>query len=625
MGERDTAMGGTEATPPRGTAGPPGAPGVGGTPGGPGPGGPPGAQGHGEPDIARTPGGTRPGGTTGTCEGPGVHAVCDAYVDDYARLNPLAATEFGIGGHDDRLPDLSPEGHRARAELAAAALAAMAAVPVTPAAGRSERAARAVFSERLDVEVESHRAGLPAAALNMTASPAQDIRWVFDLMPTATPEEWAAVARRLAAVPEALAGYRASLADAAGRGDRPAVRQVRRVAAQCAAWSGADGFFATFTRPADALPGVAGAVRADLDAGVRAARRGYAEFAGFLRTGLAPKAREEDAVGADVHALWSRKFLGARLDPREAYAWGWDEFARVEAELAEVADRVSAGASPAEAAAVLDADPRHQVADPAAFRAWAQELSDRTVDALRGTHFDIPDALLRLECRLAPPGGGLGAYYTGPSDDLGRPGTMWWTLPGTRHPLPTWREASTVHHEGVPGHHLQIGTAVTAPGLNRFQRLLCFIDGHGEGWALYAERLMREFGRLDDGHLLGMLTKSLFRAARVVVDIGMHLKLEIPAGTGFHEGRRWTPELGREFLRTRTLMDPVRAVDEIDRYLGWPGQAPAYKLGERLWLSLREESRARQGGRFDLREFHLRALRSGPAGLDTLRALLAES
>ncbi|MGW0066892.1 DUF885 family protein [Streptosporangium sandarakinum] len=115
---------------------------------------------------------------------------------------------------------------------------------------------------------------------------------------------------------------------------------------------------------------------------------------------------------------------------------------------------------------------------------------------------------------------------------------------------------------------------------------------------------------------------GLRRIAGAGLDAGMHLRLEIPAGTGFHEGERWTPELGAEFLRTRTLTDPARAADEIDRYLGWPGQASAYKLGERLWLDLREEARAGRGAEFDLKDFHTRALRSGPAGLDIMRELL---
>lgn len=552
----------------------------------------------------------------------GVHDICDSYVDDFARLNPTAATEFGIGGYDDTLPDLSPDGHLARAELARRALTA---ITGAEAVDEGERVAKAIFSERVGLDVEVHASGLPAASLNMTWSPVQEIRQAFDLMPTGTAEGWATIARRLAQVPWSLAGYQASLLASAGSGIVAASRQVQRVTEQCRAWSGANGgssFFAEFVRSADGVPGVDEALRADLSDAARAAAEAYAELARFLHEELGPTAASEDAVGQEVYRLWSRKFIGADLDLREAYAWGWEEFSRVEAELVEVAGRIAGGGGPAEAAAVLDADPRYRIAGRDAFRAWVQELSDQALDDLRGKHFDIPDELMRLECRIAPSGGGMGAYYTNPADDFSRPGQMWWSLPADKEEFTTWRDLSTVYHEGVPGHHLQIGTAVATPGLNRFQRLLCFIDGHGEGWALYAERLMREFGYLDDGQLLGMLNKSLFRAARVIVDIGMHLKLEIPRGTGFHEGQRWTPDLGLEFMKTRTLTDHARAVDEIDRYLGWPGQAPAYKLGERLWLSMREEARARRGDAFDLRRFHMDALRRGPAGLGTLRDLV---
>lgn len=548
----------------------------------------------------------------------GVHAVCDSYVADYAQLNPLAATEFGIDGHDDQLPDLSPEGHVARADLARRALAA---IRLAEPTDESERIAKLIFAERIESTIAMHEAGLPAAELNVIASPAQQVRESFDLMPTDTVQDWAVIATRLQAVPQTLAGYATSLAVSADRGVVPAVRQVRRVVEQCETTSRS--FFHKFIAPAGAISGVPDTLRSELDSGARAAANAYADFAAFLRDRLGPKATRNDAVGAQRYRLWSRQFTGADVDPQDAYAWGWEEFARIEHELTEVASRIRPGATPAEAAEFLDADPRHRMSSRAAFRDWVQELSERALTDLGGGHFDIPDALLRLDCRMAPPGGGSGAYYTGPADDFSRPGTIWWSLPADKTDIPTWREASTVYHEGVPGHHLQIGIAVATSTLNRFQRLLCFIDGHGEGWALYAERLMREFGYLDDGYLLGMLNKAVFRAARVIVDIGMHLELAIPTTAGFAEGEHWTPELAVEFLRTRTLIDDARAVGEIDRYLGWPGQAAAYKLGERLWLSLRADEHARCGSSFDLKEFHMRALRAGPAGLDAMRELLA--
>ncbi|MGC5566295.1 DUF885 domain-containing protein [Streptomyces sp. FR-108] len=539
--------------------------------------------------------------------------MCDDYVTRYADLDPVAATVRGIAGHEGRLTDYSPAGHRARYDLNTAALRAVGAARPRDAA---EATARTVFTERVGREVEVHDAGLDGAALNVIESPVQLLRSVFDLMPTRTPADWAVIASRLARVPAAVTGLRDGLRHAASRGTVAALRQVTGCAAQCDSW--AAGYFTTLTAGADVPP----ALRADLDAGVRAARAAYSGLARFLRDELAPAAPLRDAVGADTYRLWLRYFTGAVLDPAEVYAWGWQEFLTIEAELRQVADRIAPGAGPRGAAAVLNTDPAWLAEGAEAFRRWAQELSDTASAELRGSHFDIPGPLGTLENRIAPAGGGT--YYTGPSDDLSRPGRVWWSLPADRTHHPTWRKVTTVYHEGVPGHHLQVGTAVLRAGrLDRFQRLLCHVSAHSEGWALYAERLMRELGHLkDDASLMGMLDAQLFRAARVVIDTGMHLELPIPAGVGFHEGERWTPGLGRDFLLTRTLIDPGAVDEEIDRYLGWPGQAPSYKLGERVWCAARDEARRRHGPAFDSRAFHSHALGLGAMGLDTLRESL---
>jgi uncharacterized protein (DUF885 family) len=551
-----------------------------------------------------------------------VHSLSDRYVDEFVALDPISATFQGIAGYDDRLTDFSTEGHQARAELSARALREVAAAEP---ADDGERNAQAVFAERVGLDLELHESGLHAASLNVIESPVQIVRQVFDLMPTGTAADWEVIAARLAAVPDTLAGYRSALADSAGNGIVSALRQVERTAGQCDTWSGADGSPSYFDTLVSGASGVSESLRAELDSAARAAAKAYGELATFLRETIAPVAPAEDAVGADVYRLWSRLYLGAAVDLAEAYEWGWAEFGRIEAEMKAVADRIKPGAGIAEAAAALDADPRYQLTGQPALVSWMQELSDQALADLRDVHFEIPDELMRLDCRIAPPGGPVGAYYTSPTDDFSRPGQMWWSVPADREEFSTWREVTTVYHEGVPGHHLQVATAVhEAARLNRFQRLLAWVPGYGEGWALYAERLMREFGYLDDdGNLLGMLDAHLFRAARVIVDIGMHLKLEIPAGTGFHEGERWTPDLALEFMTTRTITDPVAVRDEIDRYLGWPGQAPAYKLGERLWLAARDDLRTRHAAAFDLKQFHMEALRMGPMGLGTLRERLA--
>jgi len=554
-----------------------------------------------------------------------VHEISDRFVSDYVALHPIFSTYLGLPGQDDKLTDYSPDGHAARAELARSALAEITAAEPADQAGQ---VAKAVFAERIGLALETHEAKLDVSTFNIIDSPVQDVRQVFDLMPTETAKDWATIAARLAAVPDSLGGIRSSLDYSASAGRPAAIRQVERIAEQCETWAGATGdgsFFDHLVAPAEGVDGVSDALRRDLENSAQAAAKAYGELATYLREDLASRATTRDAVGEQDYRLHSRNFLGASVDLDEAYAWGWEEFARIEAEMKQVADRIRPGASIAEAAELLDADPRYQIHGHDEFAAWMQGLSDRALDELRGVHFDIPDEVMRLECKIAPPGGGIGAYYTSPSEDFSRPGRMWWSVPADRRDFTTWREVTTVYHEGAPGHHLQCAIALSAAGkLNTFQRMMCWVSGHGEGWALYAERLMRELGYLDDeGDLLGMLDGQLFRAARVVVDLGMHLELPIPAGYGFHDGQRWTPELGLEFMLDRTIADPHHVRDEIDRYLGWPGQAPSYKLGERLWLTARDDARTRAGDAFDLKAFHTAALEMGSMGLATLRERLA--
>jgi uncharacterized protein (DUF885 family) len=476
--------------------------------------------------------------------------------------------------------------------------------------------------ERLGLELELHDAGELDGDLNVIESPVQSTRQVFDLMPTEGEDAWRTIATRMSAVPAALAAYRRSLVQARDGGRVAARRQVLACAGQCTQWtSGEDGgFFGHLV----AGSGMQGEIRTDLETAARAASQAYAELGTFLRDELAPHAPEHDGVGRERYALWSRYFLGAEIDLDETYAWGLEELARIEQEMAAVADQVVPGGSVADAQAVLEADPARKLAGPDALQAWMQQISDRVVGELADVHFDIPQEIRNLECRIAPTKDG-GIYYTGPSEDFSRPGRMWWSVPVGVTEFSTWREVTTVFHEGVPGHHLQVAqTTYRSDVLNRWQRLMCWVSGHGEGWALYAERLMADLGYLDDhGDRLGMLDAQAFRAARVVIDIGMHLGLEIPAGTGFHDGETWNPDLGLEFLRAHNSMADEFLRFELDRYLGWPGQAPSYKVGERIWLQARDEVRARQGDQFDLKAFHRRALDLGGLGLDPLRAELA--
>ena len=544
--------------------------------------------------------------------------LADRLVEDYAASDPITATYVGVAGHDDRWPDLSPDGIRGHAELLRSARAE---VERTEAADRREEVARAAMAERLGAELDRYDAGLAQSDLNTAESPLQHFRMIFDLMPAATPDDWATIARRLAALPAAMDGYRAGLGEAAARGQVSAVRQVRLCAELARQWASPDGFYRRFAAAAPVDDG--GALGRDLARATDGVCAAFDEFAAFLESDLLPRAPERDGVGRERYALESRFHTGVALDLDDTYAWGWEELARVVAEKQEVAERIAPGRSIAGAMAALDADPARMVRGRTALQKWLQETADRAIDALDGVHFDIPGPVRRIEGRLTPTSG-QGVYYSGPTEDFSRPGRMWWSLPDGVEDMTTWREATTVYHEGVPGHHLQIGQKVyNAARLNRWQRLLSFCSAFAEGWALYAERLMAELGFLDDdGDRLGMLDAQELRAARVVLDIGVHLDLPIPPDFAWH-GDRWTYDTAAAFLREHVSMDDAMRTDELHRYLGWPGQAPVYKVGERVFLAGREEARQRHGDAFDLRAWHRAVLDLGEMGLGPLAAELA--
>jgi uncharacterized protein (DUF885 family) len=551
--------------------------------------------------------------------------LADRYVDRWAGLDPIGATYVGVSGHDDEMTDLSPEGFAASADHDRRTLAELATVP--PASER-ERVAKEAMQERLGLAMERYDAGQVTSQLNVISSALHSVRSVFDLMPVEGEEAAHNIAARLREVPRALTQLRATYDGAADAGHISARRQILEVAKQTDVWTdpAGDNFFpALAERVKDAAP-LPDPLRADLDRYASAATGATAEFGRYLREELAPRGRDKEAVGREQYQLASRYYLGAAIDLDETYAWGFQELARLEAEMRIVSDKIVTSGTVDEAVAALDADPARVIAGKEAFRDWMQALADRTIADLAGTHFDIPEPIRRIECRIAPTSDG-GIYYTGPSEDFVRPGRMWWAVPQGVTEFSTWREVTTVYHEGVPGHHLQVAqTQYRSDLLNRWQRLLCWCSGHGEGWALYAENLMDELGYLEDpGDKLGMLDAQAFRAARVIVDIGMHLELEIPADNpfGFHPGARWTPELGWEFLRAHCRVPEESLRFELNRYLGWPGQAPAYKVGERIWLQARADARARKGADFDLRTFHRDALNLGSLGLDPLKAALA--
>lgn len=541
-----------------------------------------------------------------------IDEACEKFFKDFLELSPEFGASLGLPGYEEAYQDRSPEGVQKVRDLMERAMQEIAAA--TPV-DDIDRVTQHAVNERLSLWIETTDSGW--TQLNNIASTPQEVRQVLDLMPTATVEDWDHIAGRLGNIAEALTQAAASYKKSASEGKVAAKRQVDIVLGQIADYTKDGGFFDNLVASAPAE------FRTErLEANAASAKAGYDEFAKFLREELLPLAPEKDAFGRERYLLASREFLGTTIDIDETYAWGVAELDRIIAEQERVADGIKSGATIEEAKAILNADSSRVLHGTDALKAWMQGKSDAAVAALADTHFDIPEPVRKLECMIAPTQEG-GIYYTGPSDDFSRPGQMWWSVPAGEDEFLTWSETSTVYHEGVPGHHLQIGTAVyLRDTLNSVRRNLIWVSGHGEGWALYAERLMQELGYLDDlGDYMGMLDAQRMRAARVVFDLGVHCELEIPEQWG---SGTWTPEAGYEFLKKNLDTSPGQLDFEFNRYLGWAGQAPAYKLGERLWNQLRDEVREREGESFDLKKFHKKALALGSVGLDTLKFALTE-
>lgn len=549
-----------------------------------------------------------------------VDQIANEYFEKVLDLNPVHATELGRKGVETLYPDYSPAGEKAFARLAKKTLKKVDNVlPIDDV----DLVTLDALQERLSLYRKQYKAGFGGWQLNNIASVPQEVRSVFDLMKRNTQQDWEHIVGRMHRVTEALEGYIQTLEAAREEGKVAPRRQVDIVIEQTAAYYAPGGFFDDLAAEvAEAVP----ALKDEAAAGAEAAKEGYRRLNSYLVETLQPIAPSRDAVGRKAYSLHSRSFLGTTIDLDETYAWGVKELESIIARQREVAEEIEPGASIERAKQLLDEDPARQLHGTDELKAWMQKLADAAVENLADTHFEIGGPMRRIECCIAPTNEG-GIYYTGPSPDFSRPGRMWWSVPEGEDTFTTWRETSTVYHEGVPGHHLQIAIATALQGtMNSWRTNMLWVSGHGEGWALYAERLMEELGYLKDpGDRMGMLNAQRMRAARVVFDIGVHCEMPIPAEwaeqLGVEPGTIWTSELGYEFLKLNLDESEGHLRFEFLRYLGWPGQAPSYKIGERLWLELRDQA-VRRGD--DMRAFHTRALLLGSVGLDTLRRALTD-
>ena len=548
-----------------------------------------------------------------------IFALSSRFVDEVAAIRPMRGTYLGVPGSDDRWGELGMAGVAADEELLRRTRDELASLPPTEGDHWAE-VARRVLAEQLDDGLGSIAAGDHYLDLNHLASTVPGMRSLVELQGFATAEQASDLLTRLETIGAALEGWWSRIDEGRREGRLVAKRQVRALTEQLRRGVEATG---AYQKKLDEVV----AAHPDLTARCDAARAIVAaacnETARRLEEVYLPDAPEEDGVGIERYRRNSRRFLGTDLDLEATYAWGWERIALLRTRAHEVARRIDPTTDLDGVLEQLRSDPAYAAPSQAAFRDAMQERQEIALAKLTDVHFDVPAQIRKVTVNTVAPGAPLAAWYNGPSEDFSREGTIWWSL-GDAVEVPLFDQVSTAYHEGFPGHHLQIGLQVSlSDRLSRAHRLLAWRPGYGEGWALYAEQFMDEIGELErPEYELGYLGTSLMRAVRVVVDLGLHLGLPIPADAPLHAGESWDYERAVEALTSLAFLDEATARSEVTRYLGWPGQAISYAVGQRAILELREERRARDGAGFDLKAFHADVLGSGCVGLDHLRELV---
>jgi uncharacterized protein (DUF885 family) len=534
---------------------------------------------------------------------------------------PLSATALGERRYDALLADNTPEG-LARTDRELRELRRQAeALPPDELSG-ADRVDRSALVAFLDAELASL---VPLAAdwsVDPMLGPQVSLLTVGSYQPVGEPGQAAAALERWRRMGPYVDQYAANVRAALADGRTPAAALVRKVVGQLDDLLARPAAESALLDPArQSRPQWTNSERDRFDAELADVVRdrvlpAFARLRAMLTEEILPAARPDDRAGIGhlpggvaLYQQAIRGFGTVELSAEEVHETGLREVARNDAELVELGGRTLGTAGLAatldrlRAAGTLGFDSREQMVE-AARRAVAR--AEEAVPAWFGLRHGAPCEVLPTPAHEeadSPP-----AQYRPPAPDGSRPGRF---LVNTLHPgtRPRFELEATAYHEAVPGHHLQLDIAQRLTGLPAFRRH-SIAPAYVEGWGLYAELLAAEMG-LYTGDLdrLGARSFDALRSCRLVVDSGLH-------------ALGWTRRQAIDFVRAHTTLAERAAASEVDRYLAWPGQALSYKLGQLEITALREEARARQGGRFDVRGFHDVVLRQGGLPLVTLREVV---
>ena len=534
-----------------------------------------------------------------------IFQIAHDYVEQSTRLSPIASTYFGITDYDNVLDDFHLESSRKGTELSRQTLERLKELEPT---NEHDRIAKKIMIEDLEHSLVCEERKDGYALWGVIDSPVSSIRSVFEVMPYETDKDINNIIERMVAVNMAYRTWTWAIQDLADMNIFTPVRHVLGVAKQLDEY--ANGTYRDL------------ALRFDPDKKypllhkvAMGADTECAWLAKWLRQQYTPVTITRDPVGEERYLFWAESYTGTKINPREVYKFGVSELEKINSRMWEIAnDMYPNSLSLRDVADKLNKNEKYLIQGEKNLLDFLRNVTDEATKSLDGIYFDIDEKIKLCEVRLAPEGGDAAPYYMPPTEDLSRPGTTWFpTLGKTEFPI--WQQVSTWYHESVPGHHLQIGTtAVNNTTLSRYQKEDAWNSGYGEGWALYAETFMYEQGYFTDpGYEMGYLACQALRAARLVVDIGLHLEYKDL------DGNVWNAKSAVKLLTDKALLGQQEAESEVDRYLCWPGQAISYKVGEQVWLQIREDAKKRLGDKFSIKNFHNYALNLGPMGLGMLK------
>ncbi|MEX0625106.1 MAG: DUF885 domain-containing protein [Chloroflexota bacterium] len=547
--------------------------------------------------------------------------LADEFWDAVLAADPAQGTAIGDHRYGDRLSDISQAGRAALAQRFAEIQAGVAALP--PESDPESELTRAALSQAVGDRLALLAADPHAHTVDAMSGPQSSFMSVPSYQPLRDVADGESMLARWWAMGPWVDQQIAQLRRGSADGRVPVAGSVQRVIAQLDellqrpleewpllaplqaehdGWS--DGAWRAFQ------VGLAGAVRDGL-------RPAYARYRAYLADEVLAGARDEAHVGichlpggVETYASLARAHTTTDLSAQEIHDTGLTETARIDAEIAELGGRVLGTPDLASTLTALRGDPSVHFESAEEIVSVAEASLARAVEAIPAWFGRLPRAaceVVRME-RHEEKHATI-AYYREPPEDGSRPGRYYVNTyaPETR---PRYEAEALAFHEAVPGHHLQVAIAQELEHLPSFRRhaeTTAFV----EGWGLYSERLADEMG-LYSGDLdrIGMLSYDAWRASRLVVDTGMH-------------ALAWSRSAAIDFMTAHTALALNNIANEVDRYIGWPGQALAYKIGQLEIRALRTEAEAALGRGFDIRGFHDAVLGHGALPLATLRVAVA--